>query len=172
MVQLVWVQLCFFLTLIHFKWFVCLFVILSSLISSSSFQFFKKKMFMFQLLLLLFINFLMLNSVCLILYMHGGGGGGGLQRVLQMVRIWLNRIGEPLPFKHKIGTILYTTHITTFHVLLLMFTIPMCKNTTQHIAKASFMDLVTVAQENSNKQTADVLVEGQLYYSLELITVT
>ena len=39
-------------------------------------------------------------------------------------------------------------------------------------ASAPFNDLVTVAQENSTNQTADVLVENQLQPTLDLVTVS
>ena len=71
--------------------------------------------------------------------------------------------------------LLDTTHITTCHVMLLLLSVPMYTplSTTQKLAHtilvaivsrthaglaiAAFKDLVTVAQENSTNQTADML---------------
>ena len=55
------------------------------------------------------------------------------------------------------------THISTCHVLLLLLTVPMCKEPyiPYLVALASFKDLEAVAQEKSNHQTADVFVGDQ-----------
>ena len=53
-----------------------------------------------------------------------------------------------------------------YYILLLLLIAPVGS------AIASFKELVTVAQENSTNQTADVLVEDQLQPPLDLVPVS
>ena len=58
-------------------------------------------------------------------------------------------------------TILYTIHICSYHILLTIHRFYNAIHDYTDIGSASFKDLVTVAEENLTKQTADVLLEDQ-----------